>query len=62
MGNIAVLPVATYDEDADQTICSRTETRNLKDDLRSIPLACTFGIFDKWVIWLWDRLKYWTGR
>ncbi|KAG7531945.1 hypothetical protein FFLO_04013 [Filobasidium floriforme] len=41
-----VLPVATYDEDADQTICSRTETRNLKDDLRSIPLACTFGIFD----------------
>ena len=46
-GEIAKLPVAQYDEDLDQTICSRTEMRELKDEMRAVPLACTFGIFDK---------------
>jgi len=46
-GETAKLPVARYDEDLDQTICSRTETRELKDEMRAVPLACTFGIFDK---------------
>lgn len=40
------IPVATYDEELEQTICSRTETIALKDYLRGIPLSCTFGVFD----------------
>ncbi|WWC72340.1 uncharacterized protein I206_106302 [Kwoniella pini CBS 10737] len=38
------LPKARYDEESGRTICSRTEMYPLQ--LGSIPLSCSFGIFD----------------
>ncbi|GHJ87781.1 hypothetical protein NliqN6_4183 [Naganishia liquefaciens] len=39
------LPIARWDEDLEQAICSRTETWSLRESLTCTPLACTFGIF-----------------
>lgn len=51
--SLAKLPIARWDEDLEQAICSRKETRSLRDSLRCMPLACTFGIFKGYVDEVW---------
>ena len=40
------LPVAVWDQDEEKTYCHPTEKRRLVDSLGSLPLSCTFALFD----------------
>lgn len=46
----ATLPEASYDEDADETVCSRSARIQLRQYLRRLPLTCTFAVFDESVL------------
>lgn len=43
------LPEANFDDDAGETVCSRSSVVSLEYSLRKLPLACSFAIFEELV-------------